>query len=189
VFTPPNGCNGFYCGPGLQALRTDRLVRFLEIKIRFKELASRLTGVSLPVFGVSWNPPEPERKIVRETLVFLEDRRALYNDFAHEIEDQVAQSVLQIRTELTNAIRRLSEDAEAASSFRAMRAACREYLTDTSHRSPRFFGAMAELGRLRGIFGIHVAYLAIKYGIDIEGDLSSIIPLELRETLPNNEEN
>jgi len=83
------------------------------MKIRFKELASRLTGVSLPVFGVSWNPPEPERKIVRETLVFLEDRRALYNDFAHEIEDQVAQSVLQIRTELTNAIRRLSEDAEA----------------------------------------------------------------------------
>ena len=158
------------------------------MKIPFKELVSRLTGVSLPVFGVSWNPPEPERKIVRETLVFLEDRRALYNDFAHEIEDQVAQSVLLIRTELTNVIRRFPEDAKAASSFRAMRAACREYLTDTSHRSPRFFGAMAELGRLRAIFGVHIAYLAIEYGIDIEGDLASIVPLELREALPDNEE-
>jgi hypothetical protein len=158
------------------------------MKIHFKELASRLTGVSVPVFGVSWNPPEPERKVVRDVLVFLEDRRALYNDFAHEIEEEVAQSVLQIRSELTNAIRRLSEDAEAASSFRAMRPACREYLTNTRHRYPRFFGSMAELGRLRVIFRVHIAYLAIKYGIDIEGDLASTIPIELRETLPDNDE-
>ncbi len=158
------------------------------MKIHFKELASRLTGVSVPIFGVSWNPPEPERKVVRDVLVFLEDRRALYNDFAHEIEQEVAQSVLQIRSELTAAIRRLSEEAEAASSFRAMRAACREYLTSTGHRHPRFFGSMAELGRLRAIFGMHVAYLAVKYGIDIEGDLATTIPLELRQTLSDDDE-
>lgn len=158
------------------------------MKICFRELASRLTGVSVPIFGVSWNPPESERKVVRDVLVFLEDRRALYNDFAHEIENEVAESVLRIRSELTDAIRRLSEDSEAASSFRAMRAACREYLNDTGHRHPRFFGSMAELGRLRAIFGIHVAYLAVKYRIDIEGDLATTIPLELRETLPEDEE-
>jgi hypothetical protein len=158
------------------------------MKITFKELASRLTGVSLPVFGVSWNPSEPERKVVRDMLVFLEDRRALYNAYAHEIEDQVAQSVLQIRSELTNVLRRLPENAEAAPAIRAMRAACREYLTTAGHGSPRFFGAMAELGRLRAIFGVHIAYLAVKYGIDIEGELASTIPLELRETLIENEE-
>jgi len=98
------------------------------MKICFRELASRLTGVSVPIFGVSWNPPESERKVVRDVLVFLEDRRALYNDFAHEIENEVGESVLRIRSELTDAIRRLSEDSEAASSFQAMRAACREYL-------------------------------------------------------------
>jgi hypothetical protein len=158
------------------------------MKIHFKELAFRLTGVSVPIFGVSWNPPEPERKVVRDVLVFLEDRRALYNDFAHETEQEVAQSVLQIRSELTGAIRRLSEDAEAASSFRAMRAACREYLTSTGQRHPRFFGSMAELGRLRTIFGVHVAYLAVKYGIDIEGDLATTIPMELRQTLTDDDE-
>jgi len=47
---------------------------------------------------------------------------------------------------------------------------------------------MAELGRLRAIFGIHAAYLAVKYGIDIEGDLPTTIPPELRETLPEDEE-
>jgi len=30
--------------------------------------------------------------------------------------------------------------------------------------------------------------LAVKYGIDIEGELASTIPLELRETLIENEE-
>jgi hypothetical protein len=45
------------------------------MKFHFKELASRLIGVSVAVFGVSWNPPEPERKIIRELLIFLEARR------------------------------------------------------------------------------------------------------------------
>jgi hypothetical protein len=30
--------------------------------VRFKDLASRIAGVSIPVFG-SWNPPETEREI------------------------------------------------------------------------------------------------------------------------------
>lgn len=72
-----------------------------KIELAFKELASRVTGVSIPIFGVSWNPPESERQVVRETFIFLEDRRALYNDFAHEITEEVADSVLAIRAELT----------------------------------------------------------------------------------------
>jgi hypothetical protein len=44
-----------------------------KTKFGFKTLAKRITGISLPVFGVSWNPPMPERDIVRETFIFLED--------------------------------------------------------------------------------------------------------------------
>jgi len=36
--------------------------------LKFKELAQRLTGVSIPIFGVSWTAPEPQRKIVRGVL-------------------------------------------------------------------------------------------------------------------------
>ncbi len=96
--------------------------------IAFKEIASRITGISIPVFGVSWNPPEAERKIVRETFIFLEDRRDLYNDFAHELDHEVSQSVLEIRSELTAGLKRLLEGSEAVPCFKAMRAACREYL-------------------------------------------------------------
>jgi len=152
--------------------------------VHFKEIAGRITGVSIPIFGVSWTPPESERKIVRETFVFLEDRRCLYNDFAHEIVDQVAESVLAIRGELTSALKRLPETSQATACFKAMRAACREYL-DSNQMHPRCFGGpfsfMAELGRLRAMVGVQIAYLAVKYGVDIDGDLVRVIPAELRD--------
>jgi hypothetical protein len=150
--------------------------------IGFKEIASRITGISIPVFGVSWNPPESERKIVLETFIFLEDRRALYNDFAHELDYEVSQSVLAIRSELTAGLKRLPEGSEAAPRFKAMRAACREYLDNAR---PRGFGGpfsfMTELGKLRAMIGVQVAYLAVKYGIDLDGELVRVIPAELRD--------
>jgi hypothetical protein len=39
---------------------------------------------------------------------------------------------------------------------------------------------MVQLGRLRTLFGLQIAYLAIEYGIDVEDDLAAIIPPELR---------
>ena len=155
-------------------------------KIAFKEIANRITGVSLPVFGVSWNPPESEREIVRETFIFLEDRRALYNDFAHEIEYYVAESVLAIRNELTAALKRLPEGSEAVPSFKSMRAACREYLDSTGSHARGYrwngpFSFMTQLGRLRATIGFHVAYLAVKFGVDIDGELVRVVPAEFRD--------
>ena len=150
--------------------------------IAFKEIASRITGISIPVFGLSWNPPESEREIVRETFIFLEDRRALYNDYAHELDHEVSESVLAIRAELTAGLKRLSEGSEAVPCFKAMRAACRDYLDNAR---PRGFGGpfsfMAELGRFRAMVGVQVAYLAVKYGIDVGGELARVIPAELRD--------
>jgi hypothetical protein len=45
--------------------------------IKFKEVVSRITGFSVPVFGVSCNPPQPEVITARRALAFLEDRRVL----------------------------------------------------------------------------------------------------------------
>jgi len=150
--------------------------------IAFKKIASRITGISIPVFGISWNPPESEREIVRETFIFLEDRRALYNDFAHELDHEVSESVLAMRSELTATLRRLAENSEAVPCFKAMRAACREYLDNAR---PRGFGGpfsfMIELGKLRAMIGVQVAYLAVKYGIDVDGELVRVIPAEMRD--------
>lgn len=45
--------------------------------MRFKEMLSRLTGISVPVFGVSWNPPEADCAVGKRAVAFLEDRRVL----------------------------------------------------------------------------------------------------------------
>ena len=154
--------------------------------VAFKEIASRITRVSIPVFGVSWNPPESEREIVRETFIFLEDRRALYNDYAHELDHEVSKSVLAIRAELTKALKRLPEDSEATPCFKSMRAACREYLDNTrpgpfGEQFEKPFSFMTELGKLRAMIGVQVAYLAVKYGIDVDGELVRVVPAELRD--------
>lgn len=150
--------------------------------IAFKEIASRITGISIPLFGVSWNPPESEREVIRELIIFLEDRRALYNDFAHELDDEVSQSVFAIRSECTAALKRLPEASEATSCLKAMRAACREYLDNSRAKSfSGPFSFMTELGKLRAMIGVQVAHLAVKYGIDIDGELALVIPVGLRD--------
>jgi len=154
------------------------------IVYKFSELASRINGISIPIFGVSWKPSEPERATIRSLLIFLEDRRALYNPFAFEMEHEVAHSVLEIRTVLTDVLQRLPEASNALQNIRAMRAACREYL-DSSHDGNgmgwRHSGFLAHLGRLRTIFGYHIAQLAVMYGIDVEGELAKILPPEYKD--------
>jgi hypothetical protein len=146
--------------------------------LHFKELASRLNGVQIPIFGVQWVPAEPERKVVRDTLTFFEDRRVLYNPCAWEMEREVTDSVLRIRDTLTEAIQRLGEDSKAVPAMKAMRMACREYL-DRARNHYGHHDLATDLGRLRALFGLQIALLAIEYGIDLEEDLASIIPPEL----------
>ena len=49
--------------------------------IHFKSIISRLTGISTPIFGISWNPPELEQTVAKELLAYLEDRRYLYSPY------------------------------------------------------------------------------------------------------------
>jgi hypothetical protein len=66
-----------------------------------------------------------------------------------------------------------------------MRAACREYLDGDRPRGPRGWrepiAFTTALGRLRAMIGVQVAYLAVKYGIDLDGELLRVIPPELRD--------
>jgi len=155
-----------------------------QVRYKFSELASRITGISFPVFGISWNPKESERGIIRSLLVYLEDKRALYNPNSLEMGDHVAQSVIQIRSALTDSIQRLQENSIAIPCLRAMRAACREYL-DKHDQGFAFHHHkyLIHLGRMRTVFGYYIAQLAIMYGIDIEGDLAQILPPEYTEDL------
>ena len=82
---------------------------------------------------------------------------------------------------------KLGNETNIGRSLRAMRAVCRKFL-DTVGTDERIlrFGAdhghfaswefIGAVGQPRGVFGIHLAQIAAQYGLDIEGELASIIP-------------
>lgn len=158
--------------------------------MRFKDIVSRLTGISSPIFGVSWKPPETERSVAKRMISFLEDRRVLYVPSEMEVPDHCVQSVLEIRKFLTTEIAKLDEKADITASLRAMRAACRKFLTTVQADEGRIIRFGAErvhyaswtfngaLGEMRGVFGVHIARLAAAYGVDVENELAVIIPGE-----------
>ncbi len=155
--------------------------------MKFKEIVTRLTGVSTPIFGASWNPPEAECSIARRVIAFLEGRRVLYSPSEIEVPRHCVTSVQEIRRFLTQELR-LEAGSELAQSLRAMRAACRKFLNTVDGPSGEVvrFGAShghwaswcfnGALGELRGTFGVHLAKLAAEYGLDIEDDLAIILP-------------
>ncbi|MDP1750850.1 MAG: hypothetical protein Q8L22_15455 [Reyranella sp.] len=158
-----------------------------KAKLKSKSLLSRLGGVSAFGFGVSFKPPETDRTVVRELLTFLEDRRALFVAAIWEQPEHVVHSVQQMRTELTNALKRLGEGSPAAAACRLMRAACRDFVSQADtmklqnmdrHFSEGWQGEtfLIALGALRATFGQQIAVLSHLYEIGLEEHLASILP-------------
>jgi hypothetical protein len=158
-------------------------------KIKLAELARRITGFSVPGFGVQWTPPKSERESVRALLTFLEDRRVLYTPESLEVVGEVERSVHEIRRRCTEILTELSEQSPAVLAIRTIRGACRSFLdeprADFRNLYPRDFGDFRDraafftaLGELRARVGVQVAILAVRYGIELEAALAAIVPLE-----------
>lgn len=156
--------------------------------MKFSEIANRLTGISTPLGGVSWQPSELESAAARRIVAYLEDRRVLYAPDELEDPSHCVHSVLDIRRLLTAELGKLDAGSDFAANLRAMRAACRKFLDRIGadgnevtlyarHRghwaSWTFFGA---LGEMRGTFGVHLAQVAARFKLDIEDNLASILP-------------
>lgn len=162
--------------------------------MKFSEIAGRITGFSTPLFGVQWTAPQLDREVAREVIVFLEDRRVLYSPYEVEMPDHVVSSVFEIRHFLTECLRRGGIATELSDSLRAMRTACRRFIEATGQqRGPDLYvpttrdiidgGSMSWIfnqafGELRAAFGLHIAQLAVRYGIDVDEPLASILPLD-----------
>lgn len=163
----------------------------------FKEIANKITGISIPIFGVSWTPPKLEKQIAEKIVIFLEDRRALYNPYELEVPRHCIESVMKTREFLTEQLYEVEGNSELGQIIRAMRSACRKFLDVTSKRSAYndflddriglslglsgqiiLYSAM---GELRGVFGILISKLLIMHGIDCESDLLKILPLQYED--------
>lgn len=159
----------------------------LFFPMKFQEIIKRLTGFSTPIFGVSWDPSESEREVAKRVIAELEDRRVLYNPTRLEDPHHCIQSIIEIRHLLTNEIGNLNQDSQLSKSLKAMRAVCRKFLNNFQDDkrtlkygyNSQYYGGwvfISSLGELRGVFGIHLAQIAAEYGLDIEDDLSTILP-------------
>jgi hypothetical protein len=157
--------------------------------MKFSEIAHRLTGISTPLGGLSWEASELEISAARRVIAFLEDRRVLYSPNELEVPAHCVHSVLDIRQFLSAELGKVESHSEFAASLRAMRAACRKFLERVGidgrdnivlHANQRghfaswtFYSA---LGEMRGTFGVHLARIAAHFKLDIEDDLAQILP-------------
>lgn len=157
----------------------------MKSRLLFREIASKITGFTTPLFGISWEPPKNERETAKSVVTFLEDKRVLYNPTSFEVPEHCISSVIEIRHFLTEKIETLNQSCELAKNLRTMRSACRKFL-DTAQRFDRgehfsyrnyhsqvFYGA---LGEMRGTFGFCLSQIVLAYGLDVEEDLASILP-------------
>lgn len=155
------------------------------------EILGRLNGVSTPIGGVSWTPPQSDVAVARRVLVFLEDRRVLYIPYEAEDPRHCVMSVLEIRAFLTQQLAAGGIGDDLSGPLRAMRAACRKFLGETGSGHARrggwgFDDVWARgasgwefnqaLGEVRGVFGIHIAQIAVRYGLDVPDTLAVILP-------------
>ena len=112
-----------------------------------------------------------------------EDRRVLYVPPSEmELPHHCVESVLRNREFLTTELGELDSIQEIAKSLRAMRAACRKFLSTVETDQGRIiqFGAdhghyaswifNGAVGELRGGFSVHIATMSFSHGLDIEGE-------------------
>lgn len=155
--------------------------------MNFKDCLHRLTGISCPFFGVSWTPPESQRKIARKIINHLEARRVLYSAYEYETVGPVVNSVAEIKNFLTAELENTNENSELEKYIRAMRNACNKFLNscrddDKFRRNAHYRGCLdnwiftSAIGEMRGVFGVMIGQISLAYGINVEDELAKIIP-------------
>jgi hypothetical protein len=134
------------------------------------------------VLGFSWKPPEDERKIVRNLIIYLEDRRALTVERHHGNLKYVIDSLQDIRDAVTKTLQELPEKSKGNDQLQRIRAACSAFMTTMETVGTAGPEAFVELGTLRALCGREIAQLSFDYQIDIGEHLATILPPKLKTT-------
>ena len=137
------------------------------------------------------------RGVARAVISDLEDRRVLYDPHDIELPHDALQSVFEIHWFVAETLAKGGIAKDLADVLRAMQAACRKfadaygadyerghYLRHSLNHDWERRTFYQALGELRGVFGIHIATLAVRYDLDVPDELARILPLDATESLP-----
>ena len=164
------------------------------MRISYTQLAEslkKISGVSIPVFGIQWHPQESERSAARRVIAFCEDRRILYAPHNWEMKSESVQSATEIRRFLTDELGKLNRTSEFAHRLEDMRKACRLFLdsirdsevsTGRTWSEQMVHGAAREvLDTLRIDFGHQLSWIVVSHGLEIEEDVAQALTYTLRK--------
>ena len=157
------------------------------IRQQLSRFFGRITSFSTPFGGVSWTPSEQERKVVQRVFAELEAKRVLFKSAYLESPMACERSVENIRDLLTKEIGSLSRANRLEDFLRVMRDACNDFLNsvqDNGLGTQRLSNLsqcaqldfVEALAFLRRDFGYGIANLADTCEIQVQGDISRIVP-------------
>lgn len=146
----------------------------------------RITGISTPWLGASWEYRESDADVVRRVFSFLEDRRVLYEPLNAQIFFYVGQSASEIRQMLTQELGTSSLGKQLSESLQAIRAALRRFMDDLEKLDQSEPSGLMDplqihdqqvlaLGEMRGRVNPLLALLAEKYRIEVEEELATAL--------------
>lgn len=125
----------------------------------------RITGVEVYGLAAQWEFVEDDKDVARELILFLEDRRILFGLRHMEDEYHCVQSALEIRTELGRLLARVTPGKQLEASLRAIRSACRDFLTVAGRDGEGFHHGFFSPGM--DPFAIALAELRLKVGMQV----------------------
>lgn len=150
------------------------------MRIKWTTIARSLRGISIAGFSVNWEPPETERRIIREMIRGIEDRRVIQLGHRGTRLEYITLSIRQIRQTLTDTLYRLDDDSTAVPLVRKLRTACRKCLDELEHIEDEFpedrqaepFSERIDtvLEKFQRSFWTDLARLIVKYHLSIDGD-------------------
>ena len=161
-------------------------------KVSWKDIMNRITGISFPVFGISWNPPPDERKIAEEVLTYIENKGIFYSGFQWEHPRDCYQSAETARNDLTNLMQKLLRNMEVFKCCEIIRDSLRQFQrslrelsldkkeskTDMNNKEVADFDK--SLVKLRISSGEQIAHLAVSYGLDVHAELDHWVQMAIK---------
>ncbi|MFN0197956.1 MAG: hypothetical protein ACKVT0_14520 [Planctomycetaceae bacterium] len=154
----------------------------------FLDFLRRITGISTPILGVSWNPSPPERPIILRLFAQLGDRRVLFDSGCGVPRREMIDSATTMRENITEAVGAINDQSPGKRCLSDMRRACHQF---QSFLEQRFkgdgYGGPEEdfymaIGELRGTVGKSLSELCQIYRISIDEDVAKIIESKAPKT-------